>query len=76
MCFNDLTDDNAIDTVLQTTNISELEHNATAPSTSLPPAPTGGPLPSPSLSPIYIGSETPDEVPQVVLLVHEDIQDK
>ena len=44
-----------IDTVLQATNISDLKHghNATAPSASSPPAPTGRPLAPPSLSPIY-----------------------
>ena len=64
-CENDsesLADDNVFDTVVQATNISDLEHignaQATAPS---PPTPIGRPLLTPSLSPIYIDSNAPDE---------------
>ena len=64
-CENDsesLADDNVFDTIVQATNISDLEHTgnaqATAPSS---PAPINRPLPSPSLSPIYIDSGAPDE---------------
>ena len=60
-CENDsesLADDNVIDTVLQAINISDLQCSGYS---AVPTCPTGRPLPSPSLSPIYIDSNAPDE---------------